>query len=78
MPLPTYHADLEDAGYRFINNRNCSGCQAPITWYRTPKGKTMPFHATPEGQLVPHWADCPAAAQFRQPQPAEEEVPTTP
>lgn len=77
MPLPQYHADLEDAGYRFIHNRRCRACLKPITWYRTPKGKSMPFAYNDEGQLTPHWADCPAADQFRsQPKPKQPEAAT--
>lgn len=40
---------------------NCKGCDAPIWWVPTKKGKRAPF--TSEG--LNHFADCPAKDRFR-------------
>lgn len=52
----------------------CSGCDAPIIWFKTAAGKNMPVDAgsvTPgdteyeHGKHKPHWASCPKAGSFR-------------
>jgi hypothetical protein len=67
MPFPKTKSELEAAGYRFSNSGQCSAriCLAPIEWYRTPKGKKMPFDlAKSDGIMEPHFATCPAVKQF--------------
>lgn len=65
MPLPDNFADLTAFGYTFLNSGNCSSYQAPIQWWKTPKGKKMPMTVTPEGRIVSHFTDCPNANQHR-------------
>jgi hypothetical protein len=50
----------------------CRGCGAEIWWITHNKsGKKVPY--TPEG--LNHFADCPAAAQFKKPkEPGEHQV----
>lgn len=57
----------------------CSGCRAPIYWFRTPRGKNMPGDAPGETRIMvnddgeavmvktymPHWATCPEADKFK-------------
>jgi len=59
----------------------CRGCDAPIVWFRTVNGKSMPMDADPmprethrhddDGRLVwdvvgiPHWATCSQVDKFR-------------
>lgn len=59
----------------------CTGCYAPIVWYRTKQDKLLPFNqdvkpheqpslmGPPEFVLIDnkyaHWATCPKADQFR-------------
>lgn len=41
----------------------CRSCQRPIVWLQHRNGKRVPY--TYEG--INHFADCPAAGQFRKP-----------
>jgi hypothetical protein len=61
---PKTRAELEAAGYDFLNQAKCRGCGAAILWFSTPKGKRMPFDAA---TLEPHWATCPQAEEFKKP-----------
>ena len=79
MPLPDTLPELAIAGYVHNGNGQCAACRAPIEWFQTPKGHTMPFskkkqvvvgqfsmyERTAETKYEPHWASCPAAHQFR-------------
>jgi hypothetical protein len=78
MALPEKREDLIALGYVFDNESHCRGCGAEIEWWITPKGKKMPmsvkevkdeekgFFAPVEKVVrIPHWTDCPNAADFR-------------
>jgi len=43
MAIPEKREDLVAMGYVFDNEATCRGCQAPIEWWVTPKGKKMPM-----------------------------------
>jgi hypothetical protein len=43
VAIPEKKEDLEAMGYTFDNDAMCRGCQAPIEWWITPKGKKMPM-----------------------------------
>lgn len=62
MAFPKTEQELALQGYKFKNSGHCSGCNAEIAWYETPRGKMMPLD---EGTLEPHWSTCPKAEQFR-------------
>ena len=40
-------------------------CRKIIFWIRTKNGKSMPVSRLRNGDLVPHWFDCPGAKKFR-------------
>ena len=68
MPIPHRRNDLQSFGYVFQDRAYCSGCDAPIEWWSTPKGKKMPFDVTESETgdvLLPHWDSCPVADRFR-------------
>ena len=58
------------AGYKFKAHAKCKGCGAPIEWWVTAKGKNMPYDpiADDEIQTVVHWATCPKADRFHNPE----------
>lgn len=62
MALPNTDAELKTLGYIAREDGRCSRCRAPITWYRTPNMKLMPFD---KETLVTHWSTCPFAKEFR-------------
>lgn len=49
-------------GYKHLNESDCKGCQAKISWWETPKGKKIPMDI---GTAKPHWEDCPNSGDFR-------------
>lgn len=73
MKWPAASHQLRAEGYEFDNESTCRGCQAPIEWWITPKGKKMPLSRVKIGDqlkrnveaLQPHWADCANAEDFR-------------
>jgi hypothetical protein len=79
MPLPETFPELAIAGYVHKGNGHCTACRAPLEWFATPKGNTMPFskkkqivvgqfsmfEQTAETKYEPHFANCPAAERFR-------------
>lgn len=68
MPIPNRRDDLQSFGYSFLNLSHCSGCNAQIEWWSTPRGKKMPFNVVKSGEnefLEPHWGTCPVADKFR-------------
>lgn len=79
MPIPESKGDLEKMGYVFDNEARCRGCEAPIEWWITPRGKKMPMSVKEvrndgtdnvlspvvEIRRIPHWSDCPNAGDFR-------------
>lgn len=56
-------ADLEAAGYEFLEEGRCRGqhCKAVILWFRTPRDKRMPIDP---GTFAPHWSTCPDSKNF--------------
>jgi len=65
MPFPTTTKELVEAGYRFDNDANCRGCGERIEWWITPRDKKMPMEVDADGNCESHWANCPAAKDFR-------------
>lgn len=78
MAIPDKKEDLEAMGYMFDNEAKCRGCGATIEWWITPRGKKMPmsvrevkddqkgvFAPVERFARIPHWTDCPNAADFR-------------
>lgn len=67
LPFPTTIEQLKAGGYVFQEHKPCSGktCTAQIEFWKTPKGKFMPFDVDVAGNVVAHWANCPDSASFR-------------
>lgn len=67
MPFPKTIDEARQAGYVFQDHRRCSGptCSAVIEFWKTPKGKFMPFDVDDKGNVTPHWATCPDQERFR-------------
>ena len=67
MPFPKTIDEAREAGYVFVEHKKCSGrtCCATIEFWRTPRGKYMPFDVDEKGNLSPHWAKCPDSDFFR-------------
>lgn len=76
ITYPTTSGELRDAGFVYDNDAVCRGrgCGAQIQWWITPGGKKMPLSFVIVGSLAegnrmeklqPHFADCPAAEDFR-------------
>jgi ribonuclease HI len=62
-PFPITPAEAIDDGYVLETaSAHCSGCQALIDWWITPREKKIPIDA---GTFKPHWITCPNAKQFR-------------
>ena len=55
------------AKYVFKSLASCKGCGAKIEWWRTTKGRMMPFDpiADDNVKVVPHWGTCPKRDQFK-------------
>lgn len=68
MPIPDTKSDLESFGYVWLNDSHCRGCGAPIQWWKTPRKNRIPFSVQQDGKMIPHFADCPKADQFRKSQ----------
>lgn len=67
MPFPATLAAMEQAGYKRVNYGRCSGCNAPIEWWTTPKNMPIPMNPMPlpESAAISHFANCPEVARFR-------------
>jgi len=66
MAFPKTIDELRESGYEFVEHKPCKGktCKAVIEFWKTPKGKFMPFDVE-DGQVTPHWANCPDQEAFR-------------
>lgn len=78
LSWPATTADLAKAGWLFAGWGRCRACGRRIAWYRTAAKRATPlepkdgprpaqaglFHSVP-WQYEPHFAHCPAAAEFR-------------
>jgi hypothetical protein len=55
------------AGYVLKSKATCKGCNAAIEWWRTTRGKMMPFDpiASDDVKAVPHWSTCPQRDRFK-------------
>jgi hypothetical protein len=65
---PASPAGLRELGYTQSNRTRCSApaCNREIEWWITPAKRRMPLEHDPQtGLLLPHWATCPEARQFR-------------
>lgn len=67
MPFPKTLEELTAAGYTFQQHKPCSGktCTAMLEFWKTPRGKFMPFDVDDKGNVVAHWAACPDRDSFR-------------
>jgi len=62
-PFPITPAEAIEDGYKLDTaGAKCSGCQALIDWWITPREKKIPIDA---GTFKAHWISCPNAKQFR-------------
>jgi len=62
-PFPITPKEAIDDGYTLETaGAVCSGCNAAIDWWKTPRDKKIPIDA---GTFKPHWVTCPNAKQFR-------------
>jgi hypothetical protein len=45
----------------------CKGCNAPIEWWKTTNGKSMPFNPMPDDRspAVTHFSTCPRSKEFK-------------
>lgn len=76
--FPQTREGMEAAGYRLVLRRKCALCPATIEFYETAIKKWLPMEwLEAERRLVPHWATCPHAEDFRGPkhEAAYREVP---
>jgi hypothetical protein len=48
-------------------NAICKGCQAPIEWWKTTSGKSIPMNPMADDYAVAtaHWSTCPNAKDFK-------------
>lgn len=79
MPLPDTLVELQLAGYILKNTGRCSGCDAKLFWFLTPKNRSMPFslkaelmvgkdtiyNAVSQVRYEPHFVSCPQVQKFR-------------
>jgi hypothetical protein len=76
IKYPVTSGELRDAGFVYDDEGICRGhgCGERISWYITPGGKKIPMSTVIVGtlkegnrmeKLQPHFADCPAAEDFR-------------
>lgn len=78
MPLPRTRLGLETIGYKYEGEGRCHACGVPILWFtttkinpRTGRLSKLCFHiekGTEDDEhrvLIPHFASCPNAADFR-------------
>ncbi len=71
MSVPHDRLDMMRAGYHLsATDRRCKSCDAPIEWWITTNGKSMPFNAPATDhpdteEAVVHWATCPQAKQHK-------------
>lgn len=67
MAFPKTLEELKQQGYTFQEHKSCKGetCGALIEFWKTPRGKFMPFDVDDKGNVSPHWPNCPDAGSFR-------------
>lgn len=65
MAFPKILEELVQQGYKFENDSHCTGCNASIEWWTTPRGKKMPLDVDEAGNVVSHFVTCPKAKDFR-------------
>jgi hypothetical protein len=64
---PRTRQGLEKAGFHKTGNGVCRGCDAPIEWWKTPRGKSIPITVIIRGrfeELVMHAESCPNRGEF--------------
>jgi hypothetical protein len=85
--FPQTRHELIRAGYVRLDNggKLCHGCDAPIEWWKTTRGKKIPMNPMPEDRssAQAHFAICPNARDFRggdtsQPAPAAKQPASRP
>jgi hypothetical protein len=68
MAFPKTLDELREAGYKFEDDSECRSCGAAVEWWKTPRGKMMPFD---HGTAISHFSTCPNADQHRKPEPSK-------
>jgi hypothetical protein len=82
MALPQTRDGLERIGYKYLGDGVCRACGVPVQWFETTRrnpttghlGKLC-FHIEaghdelPHLILIPHFASCPNAKDFRKNKP---------
>lgn len=64
---PKTRREMERAGYRRTGEGVCKDCGAAIEWWKTAKGKSVPFNpiANDHDLVARHWETCPNAKDFK-------------
>jgi hypothetical protein len=65
--FPSTRHDMLRANYRKTGDGVCKGCSAPIEWWKTTNGRSIPMNPIANDNVVvePHWATCPNAKDFK-------------
>ena len=70
-PMPYDRKEMLRAGYTLLSSdARCKSCGAAIEWWKTTRGKNMPFDAPlrpgdHHEEAVVHWATCPNAKEHK-------------
>jgi hypothetical protein len=51
--LPSHWNDLDSRGYVYLYTTNCTGCERPVQWWRTPLRKTGRRGRPPATMIIP-------------------------
>ena len=52
----------------YLEKSKCRNCKKEIYWVKTVNGKNMPVSIGSMNEYISHFADCPAANEFRKKQ----------
>lgn len=67
--FPKTRHELLRARYERMDTggKRCSGCDAPIEWWKTTNGRRIPMDpmASDSAEAKAHWATCPNGKDFR-------------
>ncbi len=65
---PKSRVQMEEDGYKFEGRTNCKACRSPIEWWRTTRGKVVPFNPRPNDAYAPmkaHMESCTGKDDFK-------------
>jgi hypothetical protein len=60
--FPQTVGEMEERGYKHLNDGSCTYCSDPISWWETPNAKKIPMNA---GTATAHFTTCPNADEAR-------------